>query len=400
MAGNSAVISPIAIQGVASPNITVDPNSFYAATRRMRFAARPTQAFAGIGSQDLIQLRQTGIVASLEVRISGTIVVGGTIGTTTMSYEWPFNLVQEFRLSANGQSNLLAMRGLSCRLLELVTQHDLTDNGGGGVFGATTVASGTSGLWKIPGDDWGTSGVNSLNPGANVAAIGTYTVDLTFFLPVAADPVSLIGAVYAQSAATNLTLVIQYATQAQIFSAVGGAATVAYNLNSFVTAVAYSIPNVGGKFVVPDLTQFHQVSDTRTLGATQGLNQPMLPGTGVGRRLMRLAINGYSGAVPTPIAMTAANYSTVGWAYGGNDQPESYDNGSSLRASNVRLCGVDLGTYWGFGVWDFANQFALRDVIDEGSTSDLRVQAGLIAAPTSGYFQILQETLFAAPVGA
>jgi len=401
MASNSAVISPIAIQGVASPNITIDPAAFYAATRRMRFAARPTQAFAGIGSQDLVQLRQTGIVASLECRISGTIVVGGTIGTTTLSYEWPFNLVQEFRLSANGQSNLISMRGLTCRGLELVTSHDLTDNGGGGTFGATVVASGTSGLWKIPGDDWGTSGVNNLNPGANVAAVGTYTVDLTYFIPVAADPVSLIGAIYAQSAATNLTLTIQYATQAQLFSAVGGAATIAYNLNSFVTAVAYSIPNVGGKFVVPDLTQFHQVNETRSLGATQGLNQPLLPGTGVGRRLMRLAANGYSGATPpTPIALNATNYSTVGWAYGGNDQPESYDNGQSLRASNVRLTGVDLGGLWGWGVWDFANQFALRDVIDEGSTSDLRIQLGLVAAPTNGYFQIMQETLFAAPVGA
>jgi hypothetical protein len=115
---------------------------------------------------------------------------------------------------------------------------------------------------------------------------------------------------------------------------------------------------------------------------------------------MRLIMNVYSGAVPTPLAMTAANFATVGWAFGGNDLPESYDNGSQLRASNARLSGVDLGGLWGVGVWDFASQFALRDVIDEGTTSDLRILFSLIAAPTSGYAQILQETLFAAPVGA
>jgi len=34
------------------------------------------------------------------------------------------------------------------------------------------------------------------HPGANVAAVGVYTVDLTYFIPVAADQISLIGAVY------------------------------------------------------------------------------------------------------------------------------------------------------------------------------------------------------------
>jgi hypothetical protein len=116
---------------------------------------------------------------------------------------------------------------------------------------------------------------------------------------------------------------------------------------------------------------------------------------------MRLGANVYSGVTPpTPIAMSAANYSTLGWAYGGNDQPESYSDGTSMRAMNDRLCGVDLGSFWGFGWWDWASAFALRDVIDEGATSDLRIQLGLIAAPTSGFAQICQETIFAAPVGA
>jgi hypothetical protein len=399
--GNNATISPAAIQGVASPNLVVDPQKFYAATRRMRFTARPLTAFAGIGSADQVQLRQTGIVAALEYRIAGNITFGGTIGTTTLTYEWPFNLIQEFRLAANGQSNLISARGLSLRALEFVTNSKLDDNGGPSItFGATAIGSGISGSYKIAGDDWGTLAATQLNPGANVPSVGVFTVDLVWSIPVAADPVSLIGAIYAQSAATNLTLNVQYATQTQLFSAVGGAATIAYNLSSQVTAVAYSIPNVNGQFVVPDLSQFHQLAEFRSPGLAQGLNQPLLPGTGVGRRLMRLIMNVYSGAIPTPLAMTAANFATVGWAFGGNDLPESYDNGSQLRASNARLSGVDLGGLWGVGVWDFASQFALRDVIDEGTTSDLRILFSLIAAPTSGYAQILQETLFAAPVGA
>jgi len=116
--------------------------------------------------------------------------------------------------------------------------------------------------------------------------------------------------------------------------------------------------------------------------------------------LMRLLFNVYSGATPTPLAMTSANFNVLGWAYGGSDVPESYTGGTNLRAENIRVAGDDLGGLWGLGLWDFASQFALRDVVDEGATSDLRVQIGLVSAPTSGYAQIAQETLFAAPVGA
>lgn len=385
------------IQGVTSPDVVVDPPSFYAATRRLRFPMRSLTAIAGVGTTDSVQLRQTGIIQSLEIRVQGTITFGGTIGTTTMSYDWPFNLIQEVRLSANGQSNLVRCRGLSIRALEFICNPKLDDSGIPKSFGGVAQTQGTLALAS---DDWGTSAGNALSPGSNVAAVGTYTVDLTFFVPVAADPVSLIGAVYAQSSATNLSLDIQWATQAQIVSALGGAATFASALNWGVTGRAFSIPNVGGKYVVPDLSQFHQIAETRFGGMAQGTNEPLLPGTGVGRRLMRLLFNAYSGAVPTPLAMTAANFNQVGWAYGGSDVPEGYNSGTNLRAENIRVAGVDLGGLWGLGLWDFASQFALRDTVDEGATSDLRMQVGFVAAPTSGYVQCAQETLFAAPVGA
>ena len=397
MAAKTLTPSAPLIQGVTSPNMVVNPPAFYAATRRLRFPMRSLTAIAGLGSVDTVQLRQTGIITSLEVRVQGTITFGGTIGTTTMSFEWPFNLIQEARLSANGQSNLIRCRGLTIRAMEFITNPKLDDAGISKSFNGAATAVGTLAL---PSDDWGTSGVNALAPGTNVAAVGTYTVDLTFFIPVAADPVSIIGAVYAQSSATNLTLEIQWATQNQIVSALGGAATFASALNWGVTGRAFSIPNVNGNYVVPDLSQFHQIAETRFGGMAQGTNEPLLPGTGVGRRLMRLLFNVYSGATPAPLAMTSANFNVLGWAYGGSDVPESYTGGTNLRAENIRVAGDDLGGSWGLGLWDFASQFALRDVVDEGATSDLRLQIGLVSAPTSGYAQVAQETLFAAPVGA
>lgn len=395
MAVTSAVNPSSSLQGVATPGVTVNPQAFYAATRRMRFTMKSKTAIAGLGSTDTFQLRQTGIVSHLEVRVSGTVTFGGTLGTSTMSYDWPFNLVNNFQFSANGQANLISARGLPIRALEFVQNAKLDDNGLSASFGGTAATTGTL---KLPTDDWGTSGANVLNPGTNVPLVGTYTVDLTYVIPVAADPVSLVGAIYAQSSSTNLNLAINYATQSQILSALGGSATFASALNAEVIGVVYSIPNVGGQYVVPDLSVFHQISESRVGGQTQGVNEYLLPGTGVGRQLLRILFQEYSSNAP--LAVNDTNYSTVGWAYGGNDVPESYQRGGNLRAHNVRDSGVDIGGNWGIGLWDFASQFVLRDVVNEGTTSDLRVQMGLVNSPTSGFAQVAQETLFAAPVGA
>jgi hypothetical protein len=384
------------LQGIDSPPVVVDPGQFYLATRRMKYGMRALTTITGLGSTDSVQLRQTGIVAGLEVRVTGSLVFGGTIAGTSMSYDWPFNVVRSFGLSANGQSNLIKARGLTVRALEFATNPKIDDTGISKSFNGVASVIGTLAL---PCDDWGTSAGNQLSPNGTVAAVGTYTVDLTYFIPVAADYVTLVGSVYAQSSATNLQLDIDWNTQAALVT-VGGAATLAVNLQYSVTGLAYSIPNVGGRFVVPDLSMFHQLVDVRAGGLTQGQNEPILSGTGVGRKLMRLLFQVYSGSPSAPLSMTAANFATVAWAFGGNDVPENYANGTSLRAQNVRQCGADIGALWGWGMWDYASQFALRDIVDEATTADLRLQVSLVGAPTAGFAQIVQETLFAAPVGA
>lgn len=388
------------IQGVQSPNYVVNPQAFYAATRRLRFPMRPGVAISGLGATDSVQLRQTGIIAALELRVYGTLIFGGTIGTTTMSYEWPYNLIQSIKLSANGQSNLISTRGLTLKALEFTTNAKLDDSGIEQLFGGATVNTGTL---ASPLDNWGTGATDNLGPGTNVTTAEAKTVDLTFLVPVAADPVSLIGSVFAQSAATNLTLEITWASQSQILSALGGAATFSASLNWSVIGVAYSIPNVAGNFVVPDLSMFHQVAEARFGGISQGQNEILLPGTGVGRRLMRTFANVYSGTAPAqvPLALNATNYNgQLGWAYGGSDTPESYLTGQDARAAGYRVAGVDLGGRWGLFLNDFASQFALRDLVDEAATADLRLFFTLASAPTDGYAQVAQETLFAAPVGA
>lgn len=394
-----AVPNPPMLQGVQAPDVVVDPLTFYANTRRMRFPMQSSKAIAGLGTSDSIQLKKTGVVSALEVQIGGSVVVGGTIGTTTASWEWPYNLVQKFKVSANGQSNLIDARGLEIKAFDYLMKGDLNDRGVSQRVGNSTAI--TQGTLSLSHEDWGGTGAasNFIAPGLNVAAVGTYPISLTYVIPIASDPVTLIGALYGQSQATNLNLEIAYATQAQIFSAVGASATLDFTgVTVSVRGLVYSIPNVNGKYVVPDLSQFHQITSQPYGVASSGANEYNLSGTGTGRHLLRTLSNVYSSAAP--LAVNATNYADLSWKYGGNDVPETVASGTGLRAINERQFCVDFGKAWGLFVWDFASENALRDIVDTGTTSDLRLVVNLVSTPTNGQLWICQENLFAGVVGA
>jgi hypothetical protein len=387
------------VQGVQTPDTVVDPITFATYTRRTRFPMKSAGAIAGLGTSDNVQLKKSGVIAGLEVRLGGSVVIGGTIGTTTMSYEWPNNLVKAFKLSVNGQSTLIDSRGLDVKMHEMCSNTDLNDRGVSQRIGSTTAQS--QGTLSLSHEDWGGTGAasNYMAPGTNVAAIATYPIELTYFIPVAADQVNLVGSVFGQSQATNINLEIVYSTQAELFTAVGGSATVSFSAVTIdVTGIAYSIPVVNGKAVLPDLSQLHGLNTFQYPLTASGETEVPIPGTGQGRKMLRMWFNAYSSAAP--LAMNATNFSTQAFKFGTNTVPETLANGAKLRALNERQTGCDVGKSWGFGLWDFASQFALRDVIDLGSTSDFRLIIGLVSTPTSGKAYITQETLFAAAVGA
>lgn len=389
------------VQGVQTPATQVAPAVFAANTRRMRFAAQAPTPIAGLGSSNNVQLKKTGVISALEVRVWGDVVIGGTIGTTTASYAWPYNLVRAFKLSVNGQSTLIDAQGLEIKVNEPMSNKNLDDRGVAQRVGNATAFQ--QGTLSLSSEDWGGTGAaaNYIAPGLNVAAVGTYPIELTYFIPVASDQVALIGSIFGQSQATNINLEVVWSTQAQLFSAFGGAATLTTTAVNFdVTALAYSIPVVNGVTVLPDLSMLHGLNSYQQSVTASGISEYLVPGTGAGRSMLRIYANVYSGAVATPLAVTSANFTTLNYKFGANDVPEELPNGSKLRAINERSYNTDIGKLWGYFCFDFASQFVLRDLIDLGSTSDFRLSVGLVATPTSGIVRICQETLFATSVGA
>src|SRR4051794_37274341 len=100
--GQSPVVT---FQGIDVPAEAVQPDAFYALTRRHRFQEF-NKAFAGLGLTDRVELKKSGIIAGLHVRFSGQVVVANGTGGSSSTMRWPYDLVKAFRLTANGQSNL------------------------------------------------------------------------------------------------------------------------------------------------------------------------------------------------------------------------------------------------------------------------------------------------------
>jgi hypothetical protein len=384
------------IQGVQTNDTMVDPTTFATFTRRQRFPMKAATAIAGLGTSDNVQLKKTGVISALEVRIAGDIDVDITAAVTP-TYEWPYNLVKAFKVSVNGQSTLIDARGLDIKLADIAGDSDLSDRGVMHNFGSATADG--QGMLSQAHEDWGSeAGGDYVAPGVAVGSTDTYSVDLTYMIPLAANQVSLIGSIFGQSQATNINVEIVYSTESELFTIVAGGSVDLSALTCDVTGVAYAIPVVSGRAVVPDLSQLHGLNTFMEPVTASGEAEYNLPGTGQGRKLLRLWWNLYSSGCP--LVMSAANYQSVGYRYGSNTVPESYPNGSKLRALNERQMNSDIGRHWGYGMWDYASQWALRDLIDLGQTSDFRLFFAPVAAPTTGKAFITQETLFAAAIGA
>lgn len=385
----------VALQGVETPNVSVDPDSFFKYTRRQRFSMRPLTTFGGFGSTDSLALRQTGVISKLFLRVTGTITATAGAATTA---EYPNNLVKAVKISANGQSNLINVNGAQLKAVNTMGNPGLTSKGVGRRAGAAAGAANTlAGSLSLAAEDWGTNAGNLIGPSVTGLAAVAYTVDLIFEVPIAYDDKYLTGAIYAQTNATQLTVDIDWATAADVTST----GTLTPALQYQIIGEVFTIPNVSGRYVVPDLSAFHSLIGFRASGLASGDNEVLLPGTGVGRQLMRLFGQVYTGTAPgAPLAVNATNFSQLAWRFGGNDTPETVSPGTILRYINEFDYNDDLGALWGFFCYDYATAWAFRDAVDQGATTDLRAVIGLVSTPTNGVARMVQETIFAAPVGA
>jgi hypothetical protein len=359
---------PRNFQGIIVPGSALNPKEFFRRTRRQTVLQKQIGSWQGFGATDVVDTLRSGILSGYRVHVSGNLVIALNAGTVATTSRWPYGIVRAARFQANGQSNLVNADGWHLRAREVMRALEFDDRGiTNAIGGAYPGTSRTQGSLALSAESWGV--------GSNVSAIpsGTYAVDLSFFIPVAYETHTLTGAVFCQTQSTTLELNLDWANLTDLFVTTGSP-TITFNPAVTVEAEMFTIPSDGnGGMFLPNLSSFHSFIQTKAPnGISQGNNEIVLSGQGVGRQLMGILWRTMNGTPPVPVIPTANNVTAPYWRYGTNVTPETWFDGQQLRYQNERDYNTDLAAFAGFQVIDFDKEFAFRDSVDEGSATELR----------------------------
>jgi len=159
----------ITVQGVDVPASSINDKLFFQLTRRQVRQAKPLTTFAGFGGTDEFQLVHDGIVAGLEIRVTGTLSVNLAAGTAASTRRWPYDILRAVRFAANGQTNLINVSGAKLKAKAMMDP-DLDDRGVQPIGGTAAAPAGVASV-AAPGS---TAAV-VLGPPTSPASICAYT---------------------------------------------------------------------------------------------------------------------------------------------------------------------------------------------------------------------------------
>lgn len=363
--------APVAMQGIAIPAAVVDKNAFFARTRRHTQQERKVSFTLGTSTQDVIPLRRSDILSEINLRITGNLTITPGTGSVGSTAEWPYNLIKNVKFSANGASSLISARGWTLKAREFAKDEGLSDRGVTQTIGG---ASRSQGTLSMSSESWGV--------GSNTAALAAATnvpVDLMITIPVAEDPFDLSGAIFLATSSAELTVEINWAQTADLFTLAGNGA-VSFAGTVQVLTTKFEIPTSNGAIVVPDLSMFHSLVETNSVTLATGVdNEIIVVGQGAGKYVLRVIYQHYNNGAPLP--MTSGNFGLQAWRYGTSETPDQWIDGSAMRYALERQYNCDLGGVLGYGVHEFAKA-GFRDLVDMGTTSDLRLVTNILSSVT------------------
>lgn len=403
MANATATQPPpsLTFQGIVVPGSSLNPKLFFAGTRRQFVLQKTLGAWQGFGNTDVCDTLRSGILSGYYVKLSGTLTITVGSGTVATTARWPYYVLRAARFQANGQSNLVNADGWALRAREFMSDPEINDRGvNNGIGGAGVNGTGRfQGTLSMSSEAWGVASNSSAIPSGN------YDVELSFYVPVAYEKKALTGAVFCQTLSTTLELDMDWANLSDLFTLTGNA-TVVFTPTVTIEAEMFTIPADGkGGMYLPDLSSFHSYIGQRAPNAiSNGVNEVILAGQGVGRQLMRILWRTQNGTPPVPMppggangAEQTPNVTQPYWRYGTNTTPETFLDGQDLRYMNERDYGVDIGLYAGYECIDFDKTWAFRDSVNEGSATEIRFgyTIGNSVSLTSPFCEYFQDVILA-----
>lgn len=353
----------IAIRNLPITKYQINPGLFNQLTSRVIFDPINFPLPAS-GNYVNTQLLQVGIVASINLLVVGTITTT-TTPNIVPSAHYPYNMIS-VQISGNGQNNFIQCDGWDLTLRLRGANRAYVD------ALSTFPAAGASPF--------------------NVAAAVPFT--LAYKIPIAMDDTTLVGALYAQSEATNLVLKVTTRNVSDLFQVIAGtiAVTGVVYVEEEIFEVPYD-PQHPDTLVIPDLTVLHGlVSNDNAVASQTTLDTQLFRINGQLERLFYYTVNLTVAALPA--LTTTATYAEQKLIYGSNQNPYQFNPPTFQRFRNNRDYRIIYPD--GFFCLDFVSDNPARDLVLLEGVTNLRLRTQYTAAPTGGsYVHFVQETLFA-----
>ena len=354
----------IAIRNLPVTKYQINPGLFNQLTSRVIFDPinYPLPTF---GNYMNTQLLQVGIVAAINIKVAGTITTTGSVVTIVPTVHWPWDLIS-VQISGNGQNNFISCTGWDLTMRLRAANRAYVD-------GVST--------YPIAGQ-------------APFVAATSAAFALYYRIPVAMDDTTLVGALYAQSEATNLVLKVTTGNAADLFNITAGA--LAIDATVYIEEEIFEVPydpQHSDTLVIPDLTVLHGlVSNDNAVASQTTLDTQLFRINGQLERLFFRTVDLTTAA--QPIWTLTATYSQTQLIYGSNQQPYTFLPMEFQRFRNNRDYRVVLDN--GLFCLDFVADNPARDLVLLEGVTNLRLRTQYTVAPTGGsYVHFVQETLFA-----
>jgi hypothetical protein len=384
VAGAAQGLNPaVFMNNVPTPgSYTIDQEGFNVLTERNDVPG-VTNAWPGYGGRIDQRVANVGVLTNIRLFVEGTLTVSGA-GTVTSLYTFPYGLLKNVYLNANGGTALIRANGndLRARRCRIYRQPD--ENIATAPNMDTTVATTKAAPFRPKGKSF---------PGT--IANGTYNVFLVFDLPIVHDPSSLTGALFAQSDQNYLNYVIETALESDVFSVSGGS-TAAFTGNVRAESTFFSIPTQNANntriVVLPNAVRWiHEFMATDNPFANKGEVQTPLPRNN-GQLLALYSYTDNGGQAQ--ISPAALEY--IKWAYAQNQVPRNALPVQHLLEENQRLYDglIEPGPiYW---CLDFEAENWQRDGVYPRGLSELMSIIGVANSTTvnaNAHVHTVQETL-------
>ncbi|KKM13867.1 hypothetical protein LCGC14_1711880 [marine sediment metagenome] len=359
-----------------------DPGAFFELTEKKVFTPIVISPTPGSGVSRTVDFPASGIIAMIRVIFDGDLTTTDGTGAVTTSDLWPYGLLDEFVLGTGASTDVIRVSGQQLHALKAVRNPGF-----------------------IPQD---TADVIPDGIGAAIAiTTGANPITLTWDVPVAIDPVSLIGALYSQSANLTVQARIREAVITDLLTVSGNATIDSLTGTWFMQVTSFEVPIAGEdapKLVVPDLSRLHGIHSHRVQFSNTGdVRAPLIRRNGqLDRLLFRVFDSTPEGAVTSQLLRGEADaigLDRVRLEYGGSETPLDYNPTHFLASQNVADYADALPD--GFYALDFLIENAPRDVILMSGVTDLTLIPTVASGATvagGARVEVVQESLFA-PTG-